>query len=74
MFTTIVFILVCSFHVDFLVHVVGVPLFCTIQVPHLPHHVVLRELKLEDNSLTDVSPLCRAWLPLLQTLSLARNW
>ncbi|CAI8005561.1 Leucine-rich repeat and IQ domain-containing protein 1, partial [Geodia barretti] len=43
------------------------------EAPGLPHHVVLRELRLEDNSLTDVSPLCQAWLPLLQTLSLARN-
>ena len=47
---------------------------CYVQAPHLPHHVLLRELRLDDNSLTYISPLCQAWLPLLQILSLAGNW
>ena len=44
------------------------------QIPSLPSHVLLRELRLDENSLSSVSPIATAWLPLLQTLTLTNNW
>ena len=44
------------------------------QHPSLCDHVLLRELYLDENSLSDVTAITKAWLPLLQTLSLSNNW
>lgn len=64
--------------VDILLHVcIGNTVFTALtqtQAPSLPHHLVLRELRLDGNNLTSIYPLCQAWLPLLQTLSVAGNW
>ena len=52
----------------------GVMGLLAVQVPLLVNHVLLRELSLEENSISDVTPITGAWLPLLQSLCLANNW
>jgi len=47
--------------------------FHLFQPPHVVNSVLLRELKLDDNSISSLQPLSRAWLPLLQTLSVSQN-
>lgn len=47
--------------------------FHPLQPPHLVNSVLLRELKLDDNSISSLEPLSKAWLPLLQTLSVSQN-
>lgn len=47
--------------------------FHPLQPPHLVNTVLLRELKLDDNSISSMEPLSKAWLPLLQTLSVSQN-
>ncbi|KAJ7369251.1 Leucine-rich repeat and IQ domain-containing protein 1 [Desmophyllum pertusum] len=43
------------------------------QPPRLVNNVLLRELRLDDNSISSFESLSRAWLPLLQTLSVSQN-
>ena len=40
----------------------------------LSNHVLLRELDLSGNSLSDMGAVEEAWLPSLQTLRVANNW
>ena len=47
--------------------------FHLLQPPHLVNSILLRELKLDDNSISSLEPLSSAWLPLLQTLSVSQN-
>ncbi|XP_014818749.1 PREDICTED: leucine-rich repeat and IQ domain-containing protein 1 [Calidris pugnax] len=43
------------------------------EVPRLENHVLLRELYLDDNSISAMRMLSLYWLPLLQTLLLSQN-
>ncbi|XP_074024391.1 leucine-rich repeat- and IQ domain-containing protein 1 [Numenius arquata] len=43
------------------------------ELPRLENHVLLRELYLDDNSISAVRMLSLYWLPLLQTLLLSQN-
>ena len=42
-------------------------------MPPVENHVLLNELILNDNSLSNIAALSEAWLPLLQHISLAQN-
>ncbi|XP_048585516.1 leucine-rich repeat and IQ domain-containing protein 1-like isoform X2 [Nematostella vectensis] len=44
-----------------------------LQPPSLTNHVLLRELRLDDNSICTLEPLAKSWLPLLETLSVSQN-
>ena len=44
-----------------------------LQPPQLTNCVLLRELKLDDNSISSLDSLSSAWLPLLRCLSLSQN-
>ena len=59
---------------NFMIYGISLHYVPTPQAPSLPHHVLLRELWLEDNSLTSAASICHSWLPLLQTMSLCGNW
>ena len=59
-----------------LLQLMRLALFCgfhPFQPPHVVNSVLLRELKLDDNSISSLEPLSRAWLPLLQILSVSQN-
>lgn len=43
------------------------------QPPNLKNQVLLRELRLDDNSLSSLQGLAACWLPLMQHLSVAQN-
>ncbi|XP_062424108.1 leucine-rich repeat and IQ domain-containing protein 1 [Rhea pennata] len=43
------------------------------ELPRLENHVLLRELYLDDNSISSMRTFSLYWLPLLQILSLSRN-
>ena len=47
--------------------------FFPLQPPHLTNCVLLRELRLDDNSISSLDSLSTAWLPLLQLLSVSQN-
>uniref|UniRef100_A0AAQ6ITA7 Leucine-rich repeats and IQ motif containing 1 n=1 Tax=Anabas testudineus TaxID=64144 RepID=A0AAQ6ITA7_ANATE len=44
-----------------------------LQPPSLDNHVLLRELHLDDNSISSLQCLTACWLPLMQHLSVAQN-
>ena len=44
------------------------------QLPGLDSHVLLVELVLDNNNLSDISSITSAWLPRLRTLYLSNNW
>lgn len=43
------------------------------QLPGLNNQVLLRELRLDDNSISSLEGLADCWLPLLELLSVAQN-
>lgn len=45
----------------------------TLQPPQLDNQVLLRELRLDDNSICCLDGLAACWLPLLESLSVAQN-
>ena len=47
--------------------------FYSSQPPRVVNSVLLRELRLDDNSISSLDALSTAWLPLLQILSVSQN-
>lgn len=50
-----------------------VSLTSVLQPPRLDNQVLLRELHLDDNSISSLQGLAACWLPLMQHLSVAKN-
>ncbi|XP_062838793.1 leucine-rich repeat and IQ domain-containing protein 1 isoform X3 [Anolis carolinensis] len=47
--------------------------YIDVELPSLENHVLLRELDLEDNSISSLEKISLYWLPLLRTLCLSQN-